>query len=191
MAAGLEWLQAEPNPAEFGLLCRWFGQVLALRERFLSDVCASFDPLRSNETASVGLLGAAACRSGLLSLTDYVSYKRGHVGGSRYRHGRCDLWIADPARDLSLAFEFKQTFYGAATRTATIRRQLDRACYDARQIDVLEAHRRFGALLTTIDRLDLAAPIAEARLAALAPHTSYACRLGGGTAPVWLFLQAI
>lgn len=191
MSRGVEWLSGVGETPDFEIMRQWFAQVLALRLRFFASVSAGFDPLRLNETASVGLLAAAAARAGLLTITDYVSYKQRHDRRLAYQCGRCDLWVADPQLGLSWAFEFKQYVYGASTRAETIAGQLVRACDDARRIAALEAHRRFGGLI-------MAGPLScderrecELRLLELGCRSSFACRLWGGPAPIWVFLEAV
>jgi hypothetical protein len=187
----VKWIAGDRRTQEFRLLSRWFQQLLRLRERFGECVFAGYDPLALNETASVGLFAAAASRSGLLALTDYASFKRTWTREARYRRGRCDLWVADPRRDLSWAFEFKQGWFSSRTRLATIETLLDRACCDARSVDMLEAHRRYGALIVTVDEREGDCAEQEERLAQLADRASYCCRLSGSAAPVWIFLERV
>ncbi len=192
MPAGIvDWIAGRRETQEFRLLSRWFQQLLRLRERFGECVFAGYDPLALNETASVGLFAAAASRSGLLALTDYASFKRSWTPEARYRRGRCDLWVADPRRDLSWAFEFKQGWFSAGTRLATIESLLDRACGDARNVDMLEAHRRYGALIVTVEGREPDCPQQDERLAQLAERASYCCRLSGSVAPAWIFLEQV
>jgi hypothetical protein len=186
----VDWVRRLDRSDEFRLFSRWFHQVCRIRERFALCMSANFDPLCSNETASVGFLAAAASRSGLLTLTDYVSVKRGGGWGAPYRPGRCDLWVADPDRELSWAFEFKQGLFGRGTRLATIGRLLDQACFDAGRVDRFEADHRYGGLIVAVQD---SGSLTEANicLAQLAPRTSYCCRLGGSQMPVWVFLARV
>jgi hypothetical protein len=191
MGERVEWLSPERATPEFRLISRWFTYVLYLRGRFSARVACGLDPLRSNETASVGLLAAAASCAGLLTLTDYVSFKRSLGADGSYRRGRCDLWVADPGEEVSLAFEFKQCFVRHGLRGETIAAQLGRACDDARRLDLLEAHRRFGGLILSVNGSGSESKRCSRRLAEAGERASYACRMTGGQGPVWLFLQSI
>jgi hypothetical protein len=186
----VDWIAGADQSDEFRVLARWFAQVGQIRARFATCMSADFDPLASNETASVGVLAAAASRSGLLSLTDYVSIKRGWDTRAPFRFGRCDLWIADPRRQRSWAFEFKQGLIGRGTGLARVSKLLDQACFDARRVDRLEADHRFGAVVLGFQS---GAPIGDYDdgLRQLSVRASYCCRLCGGAAPVWIYLEAV
>lgn len=186
----VDWIRRRERSDEFRLLSRWFRQVSVIRQRFAACMSVDFDPFRSNETASVGLLAAAASRSGLLTLTDYVSVKRGWAPCTPYRLGRCDLWVADPVRQLSWAFEFKQGLIGRGTRLAKVSKLLDQACFDARQVDRFEADHRFGAIVVGFQTGQESAE-GEESMRQLSERSSYCCRLGGGVAPVWILLEAV
>jgi hypothetical protein len=186
----VDWIAGADQSQEFRLLSRWFRQVCQIRERFATCMPGDFDPLGSNETASVGFLAAAASRSGLLTLTDYVSIKRGWEARAPYRLGRCDLWVADPLRQLSLAFEFKQGLIGKGTRIAKISKLLDQACSDARRVDRLEADHRFGAMVIGFQSRAQSGEYDEG-LRQLSARTSYCCRICGGAAPVWIYLESV
>ncbi|NNM77974.1 hypothetical protein HJG53_13785 [Sphingomonas sp. ID1715] len=190
-AGALRWLTGNERSHEFHLLTRWFRQVLRLRERFAECVFAGVDPLSINETASVGFLAAAASLTGCLALTDYATLKRGLVRSAQYRRGRCDLWIADPRSDLSWAFEFKQGLFNSGTRLATIEALLDHACSDARQINDLEAHVRFGGAIIVVEPCAAKRFDHEIRLVELAARASFCCRIEGGSIPVWVYLEAV
>jgi hypothetical protein len=186
----VDWIAGADQTDEFRLLSQWFQQVCEIRERFATCMSADFDPLGSNETASVGFLAAAASRAGLLTLTDYVSIKRGWEARAPYRLGRCDLWLADPLRQLSWAFEFKQGLIGRGTRLAKVGKLLDQACFDARRVDRLEADHRYGALVIGFQNGAQFEDYHEG-LRQLSARTSYCCRLCGGAAPVWIYLESV
>jgi hypothetical protein len=186
----VDWIAGADQSDEFRLLSRWFKQVCVTRERFVSCMPADFDPLASNETASVGFLAAAASRTGLLTLTDYVSIKRGWEARTPYRLGRCDLWVADPRRQHSWAFEFKQGLVRRGTRLAKVSKLLDQACSDARRIDRLEADHRYGALVLAFENNVHSEDLSEG-LRELSARSSYCCRLCGGAAPVWIYLESV
>ena len=171
-------------------MSRWFRQVGQIRQRFARCMSTDFDPLGSNETASVGFLAAAASRSGLLTLTDYVSIKRGWEARIPYRLGRCDLWVADPRRQISWAFEFKQGLIGRGARVAKLGKLLDQACSDATRLDRLEADNRFGALVIGFYN-GTQSENYEDDLREISARTSYCCRIGGGAAPVWIYLASV
>ena len=187
----LDWVAGDQQAGEFHLLARWFRQVLRLRERFAECVFAGVDPLSINETASVGFLATAASLSGCLALTDYATLKRGLEHSARYRRGRCDLWIADPSSDLSWAFEFKQGLFTSRTRLATVEALLESACSDARMINDLEAHVRFGAAIVVVEPCATTCLDHEERLTELATRASFCCRISGESMPVWVYLRAV
>lgn len=186
----VDWIVGRDDTDEFRLLSRWFQQVCRIRERFATCMSADFDPLDSNETASVGFLAAAASRSGLLTLTDYVSIKRGWETRTPYRTGRCDLWVADPGRQLSWAFEFKQGHFGRGMRLAKISKLLDQACFDARRVDRLEADHRYGALIVGSDRRSHTDEL-ESGMRKISAQATYCCKISGGAHPVWIFLESV
>lgn len=186
----VDWIVGADATDEFRLLARWFRQVSRIRDQFAQCMSVDFDPLRVNETASVGFMAAAASRSGLLTLTDYMSVKRGWEKREPYRVGRCDLWVGDPDRQRSWAFEFKQGAVGRTTRPDKIRQLSDQACQDARRVDRLEAHRRFGGLVLTLQHGSRPAEIGD-QLKVLCARASYCCRLGKDERPAWIYLEEV
>ena len=188
-ASRIEWLSGDRRSREARLWSPWLRQLPRLRKQY-SDVF-EFDPLRSNETASVGLLATAAGRAGLLTMAEYVAWKRAPGRGRPYRNGRCDLWVGHADSGTSWAFEFKQHFCANRCRPATLTKHLDRAREDARQVDSQEADRRFGGLIVSgwIDD-----PLPEMTVDAieeLARASTFSCRVGGGSAPVWLLFDEV
>lgn len=186
----VDWIAGQNRSEEFAVLTRWFQQVCRSRARFASCMSSDFDPLGSNETASVGFLAAAASRSGLLTLTDYVSIKRGWGPLAPHRLGRCDLWLADPKRQISWVFEFKQGLVGRGARPATMSKLLDQACCDAKRVDRLEADHRYGALIVAVQEPKALSDV-ESDLDRLSSEASYCCRLSGGPAPAWIYLKSV
>jgi hypothetical protein len=186
----VDWISGRNRSEEFRLLSRWFRQACRIRARFASCLSGDFDPLGTNETASVGILAAAASRSGLLTLTDYVSVKRGWDARAPYRAGRCDLWVADPERQISWAFEFKQGLIGRGARPAKMGKLLDQACFDASRVDHLEADHRYGALIVAVQERNSSVEV-ENGLTELSTRASYCCRLDGGATPIWLYLRSV
>lgn len=165
----LEWLRRMPRiRREF---CRW---------------SHDFDPLHSNEAASVAVLAIAASRAGYLAHTEYVAFKRHVTRGRPFRRGRCDLWVAHVGDQISWAFEFKQHFAAARIRPQTFQRRLDAALADARAVDRDEADRRVGCLL--IVPSDTAPRTSQLirHFDELCSRADLAFRIGGGTGAAWL-----
>jgi hypothetical protein len=179
-------LSGDHRSREARLWAPWLRQLPRLRKQVANAF--DFDPLRYNETASVGLLATAAGRAGFLTLAEFVSDKRAPGRGRPYRNGRCDLWLGHADTGAAWAIEFKQLFCAARCRPMTLEDQLRRACEDAWQVDAVEG-RRFGALIVS-GWLEDALPIATVKsIETLAAATAYSCRVGGGTAPVWLLFD--
>ncbi|WP_447753333.1 hypothetical protein [Sphingopyxis fribergensis] len=181
------WMKADARRHEATIWARWLGKVPQMRRAFAQAI--DDDPLLYNETASVGVLASAAARAGMLALAEYSATKRGDGRGRPHRHGRCDLWLCDPAAEISWAFEFKQLFCAPSPRRGTIAAALDRACADARKVHPLEADRCFGALLISAREGQALAPGAIERIEAVASGASFACKLGGGKLPVYLIMR--
>ena len=179
-------MSGDRRSREARLWAPWLRQLPRLRRQFANRF--DFDPLRYNETASVGLLATAAGRAGFLTLTEYVADKRAPGRGRPYRDGRCDLWLGHAESGAAWAIEFKQLFCAARCRPATLEGQLRLACEDAWQVDAVEG-RRFGALIVS-GWLDDALPVATVKtIEELAAGTTYSCRVGGGSSPVWLLFD--
>lgn len=121
----------------------WLAHVPAIRTSFY-NFTDGFDPLHSNETASVAVLANAAALAGFLSNTEYVARKRHTTSGRAYRPGRCDLWIADVKSQTSWALEFKQHRGAAGLRQSTFEKRIDHALKDAKSVDQSEGDRRAG-----------------------------------------------
>lgn len=183
------WMRSDARRIEATIWTKWLGRVPQIRRSFSKMI--DDDPLLYNETASVGVLASAASRAGLLALAEYSAVKRGSGRGRPHGHGRCDLWIADPASDISWAFEFKQLFCAPSPRRGTIAAALDRACADARMVHPLEADRCFGALLVSAREGEQLTDGAVERIEAVADEASFACKLGGGKVPVYLILREL
>jgi hypothetical protein len=105
------------------------------------------DPFGYNETASVGILVAAAFKAGLLALPEYVASKGVKGNRRKRRRGRCDLWVASTR--ISWAFEFKQMILAAPPRLNTLEARLARAVDCASHVTAAEADLRVGCLIVS------------------------------------------
>lgn len=185
----MQLLSGDGRSREARLWTTWLRQLPRLRKQYFEAF--EFDPLRSNETASVGLLATAAGRAGLLTMAEYVTWKRALSRGRPYRGGRCDLWVGDPRSGTSWAFEVKQHFCSKRCRPSTLAKHLDRACKDARQVDSLEADRRFGVLIVSGCADDSLPEATVTVINNLAAACTYSWRVDGGSAPVWLLFREV
>lgn len=168
----------------------WFRRVPAIRRKFCRW-SQDFDPFHSNEAASVAVLANAAAQAGYLAHTEYVALKRHASRGRPFRQGRCDLWVAEVAEEISWAFEVKQQFAAAGLRRGTFEAKLDRASKDAREVDRNEADRRVGCLVT-VPRSDVK-PSEEfiAHVDELNADGDVAFRIAGRMGPVWLTFRIV
>ncbi len=123
---------------------RW----LAAGEQIATDFRAwEDDPFAYNETASVGVLAAAAVKAGLLALPEYVAKKADKLDRRKRVNGRCDLWIA--SNRLCWAFEFKNMILGAPPRGQTLEDRLEAAVTCASEVTATEADARVGCLIVS------------------------------------------
>jgi hypothetical protein len=168
----------------------WLRRVPAIRRKFYRW-SEDFDPFHSNEAASVAVLANSAAQAGYLAHTEYVALKRHASRGRPFRQGRCDLWVAEVAEEISWAFEVKQHFAAAGLRRGTFEAKLDRAWRDARDVDREEADRRVGCLVT-VPRSDVK-PDAEfiAHVDELNADADAAFRIAGRMGPVWLTFRIV
>jgi hypothetical protein len=166
----------------------WLRQVARSRKAFAQFI--DYDPM-SNETASCGVLSSAASTAGLLSMAEYICQKKHKSDYRRRGNGRADLWIADPAREFSWAFEAKQVRCVPGTRTATLETALKEACHDASRITDLEADRFYGLMLATLpadEDLDDLEPLCD-RLDGFAEEADIACKFGGSSKPAYAYFR--
>lgn len=165
--------------------------------RAAEDITRTFepwwdDPFGYNETASVGILAAAAFRGGLVALPEYVA-RKGTRGNRRKRYGgRCDLWLAS-AR-VSWAFEFKSMILGVPPRLTTLKSRLDRAVECAGQVTGAEADKRVGCLIVSTYNAngeDAQIALGE-RLASFKAHADFAAVIRPGNdyaEPTFFFMR--
>jgi hypothetical protein len=184
----LSWFKVDGRLIEASSWEPWLRQVAKTRRafgKFLTDL----DPLM-NETASCGLLSSAASTAGLLSMTEYLCIKKHKTDYRRRRNGRADLWVADPAREVSWAFEAKQVRCAPGTRTATLEEAMAHACHDASQLTDLEADRLYGLLIATLpeEEIDDLEDLVD-RLDAFAHEVDIACKFGGAARPAYVFFR--
>jgi hypothetical protein len=190
MPSEMTWLAGDKRTLESRLWTDWFSAIPQLRDQF-SQIRENDDPFLYNETASVGMLASAASRSGLLALAEYVAIKRGTGRGRPLRNGRCDLWVQDPTSHRAWSFEFKQCYATGGVRRATLERKLRAACSDASAVHSFEADRYFGGLMILGDDENALGGNCVATVETLAAEMTYACRISGGTTPVWVLLLDI
>jgi hypothetical protein len=183
----MQWIKCDARRSEAEIWGKWLDRVPQIRRAFAKMI--DDDPLLYNETASVGVLASAATRADLLALAEYSAVKRGNGRGRPHGYGRCDLWLADPAANMSWAFEFKQLFCPANARGQTVAAALQRACDDMKKVHPLEADRLFGALLVSARENHVLSDKTVQAIEEVAADASFACALGGGKVPVYLILR--
>ena len=129
---------------EANVWSRWLraGEQIATSFRAWED-----DPFGYNETASVGVLAAAAVKAGLLALPEYVAKKGDKLDRRKRVHGRCDLWVASDR--LCWAFEFKNMIRGTPPRRKTLEDRLKAAVQCAKEVTAAEANARVGCLVVS------------------------------------------
>jgi len=181
------WLKIDGRVVEATSWAPWFQQVARSRRAFANFI--ELDPLM-NETASCGVLSSAASKAGLLSMTEYLCIKKHHTDYRRKGNGRADLWVADPERKISWAFEAKQVRCAPGTRPTTLEEAMAQACHDASRLTDLEADRFYGLLVATLPEEDLEdlGDLVE-NLDAFADEVDIACRFGGGARPAYAFFR--
>lgn len=185
------WLNVDRRLTEAGSWEPWFKHVAKTRRAFAQFI--DLDPM-SNETASCGVLSSAASTKGLLSMTEYLCVKKHKTDYRRRGHGRADLWVADPSRKISWAFEAKQLRCEPGTRRATIEAAMSAACHDASRLTDLEADRFYGLLIATLPAYayadaDALRGICD-RLDEFGETSQIACKFGGGAQPAYAFFCA-
>lgn len=167
----------------------WLRNVASTRRSF-SEFITHYDPM-SNETASCGVLSAAASAAGLLSMTEYLCLKKDPQHYSKRVNGRADLWVCDTGRKMSWAIEAKQVRCVAGTRAGTLRNAMVDACDEASRMPDLEADRFFGLVIATLPT-DVDPHVLTkmtGRLVDFAEETEFACRVEGGRHPTYLFFR--
>jgi hypothetical protein len=123
---------------------RWLTAADELRE-ILFENGQGFDPLRYNETATVGFLVAAAGRAQMLALPEFAEDCRKLPKG-RVRAGRCDLWLADQDWKINWVIEFKLNWFGPRSREQLVT-SLNEAVRNVFDRDPLEADDRWGCVV--------------------------------------------
>jgi len=181
-----ELLSGDRRHAEIKCWEPWFHEVGRARHAFRKAV--GLDPM-CNETASMGVLAAAASRVNMLAMTDYVCRKRGLHDGRSFRHGRADLWVYDPNRGTSWVFEAKQFRAPPGARQTTFEKHLRRACHEAARVPEWEADRKFGILIVT-GRDEVLKDTLSQAAAEQAERSFAACRFDGGELPAYAFIRA-
>jgi len=183
------WLKIDRRLIEASSWEPWLRQVARTRKAVASFI-EDYDPL-SNETATCGVLSSAASKVGLLSMTEYLCVKKHNTDYRRRGVGRADLWVADPDREISWAFEAKQVRCAAGSGQATFESAMKAACHDASRVTDLEANRFYGLMIATLpfdhdlDELD---GLCE-QLDDFAEEVDIACKFGGGPLPAYAFFR--
>lgn len=181
------WLNIDRRFTEAGSWEPWLKHVARTRKAFARFI--DLDPM-TNETASCGVLAAAASSSGLLAMTEYICIKKHKTDYRKRGHGRADLWVADPRRSISWAFEAKQLRCAPGTRTATIEAAMASACHDASRLTDVEADRFYGLLIVTLPAAadpDALHALCE-RLDDFGEASWIGCKFGGGAQPAYAFI---
>jgi hypothetical protein len=129
---------------EAALWARWLNEAEEISAQFRTW---EDDPFGYNETASVGILAAAAFRAGLVALPEYVARKASKEDRRKRVDGRCDLWLATARSDW--AFEFKSMAIGVPPRAATLNARLQEAVDCAKHVTATEAAKRVGCLIVS------------------------------------------
>lgn len=191
----LHSLRGDGRTGEMRFLRRWLEAAHSLRDAMFEGG-DGFDPLRYNETATVGLLVAAAGRAGLFALPEFTESHRKLPEG-RVRAGRCDLWIADEDWSINWLIEFKLFWYPPGARKGLVR-CLNKAVKCVFERDSGEAGRRFGCAVyhpsdDWLDQTDeqRAQWKAPERIEALAAHADYGFRLDGEAPPAYILLKEV
>ena len=167
----------------------WLKTVAKTRRPF-NEFIPDFDAM-SNETASCGVLSAAATTAGLLSMTEYLCLKKDPSHYGKRVNGRADLWVCDTTRKTSWAMEAKQVRCAPRTRLTTLQDAMEDACDEASRMPALEADRFFGLVIATLPGGVNPEELAKVmgRLDAFAEETEFACRVEGGRHPTYLFFR--
>ena len=179
-----ECLKTDQRRIEAPLWQRWMDHVSKSRRGFAELI--DFDPL-TNETASMSVLAAAASRSGLFAMTDYVCDKHQKDRRKRLRRGRADLWVGSST--CTWAFEAKQIRCRPGVRLTTLEARLELARHDAGELPESEGDRFFGILVATLPD-GVSTPKLEDCLTDFAQKADFAWRIGGGTRPAYVYLKA-
>ncbi len=182
---GIKILSGDKRKSEAQHWAYWLSKVPRMRREF-GRWGTGFDPFEWNEAASVAALANAAVKAGYLAHTEYISLKRRKSRGRPYRHGRCDLWLADVDSKRSWAFEVKQHFAAARIRQSTFDTHLERARMDAKDLDHREADDRVGCLIL-VPKCPLEKdPHHIERYDNLCMSSDIAFRINGGIEPIWI-----
>lgn len=185
---------ADDRSADARFCKRWLSAADELRTQ-MDHGGEGLDPFLYNETATVGLLVAAAGRARFMALPEFVENNRALPEG-RVRAGRCDLWLASADWSIDWLVEFKQCWYGPRPRTTLIDR-LNAAIKAVFERDRQESRDRWGCAVYVPGpssfekgcRRD--AWTAGANLERLARHVELGFKLEGADAPVYLLLRKI
>lgn len=174
----------------------WFRAASEIRDAVYStDEGYEFDPLRYNETATVGFLANAAGRANLFALPEYEAIKT--KSDKSERSGRCDLWVGSGDGELHAMLELKLCWYLPGSRVKLITR-LNEAIECAHKRSAREAGERWGGVvycpvqkwlrLGEKRRSEWQAPL---NLRELARYVDFACLLDGDAGPAFVLLKRL
>lgn len=190
----VECLQGDLRTVE-GKFCRqWIEAADDMRNHLFTEG-GGFDPLRYNETATVGFLVAAAGRAGLFAMPEFLE-DSARLPEGRVRAGRCDLWLAPADWTFDWVLEFKLFWYGPDARAGLIT-AMNKAVDCAFGRSRSEASDRWAATVYCPNsrwfarRADHAAWTSPARIERLCGEVDLAFLLGGPAAPAYLLLKRI
>lgn len=195
---GLHVIERGSDVEAFDFCKHWLSAADRLR-RHLYDEGQGFDPLRYNETATVGFLVAAAGRARMLALPEFTE-DCAKLPEGRVRAGRCDLWLASEDWTINWLMEFKQCWYGPRSRRGLVTALNDAIkCAverDKREADVrwaVTVYCPFDSWYEKDESKSKKAAVwtSPEAIAALARHVDLAFRLDGAMGPAYILLKRL
>jgi len=166
-----------------------------MRDHLFEDG-SGFDPLRYNETATVGFLVAAAGRAGMFALPEFTEDNRMLPEG-RVRAGRCDLWLASEDWSINWLIEFKLCWYGPNARAGLVT-PMNEAITCVFDRDRGEADDRWGCVVyspgsrwTEESEASRARWRSQARIEIVADAVDFAFEIIGPAGPAHILLKKI
>ncbi len=190
----IKCLQGDSRSAHVRYCRRWLAAADEMRTHLFEDG-NGFDPLRYNETATVGFLVSAAGWAGMFALPEFTE-DRAKLPEGRVRAGRCDLWLASEDWKLEWLLEFKLCWYGPRSRRGLVTR-LNDAIKCAIDRDKDEASDRWGVTVYCPndawyeDPEDRDAWQTPKRLVHLAGSVDMAFHLDGPAGPAYILFKKI
>lgn len=190
---GLRHIKGDRRTAEVKFCHTWLQAASDMRDHLYGG---GFDPLRYNETATVGFLVAAAGRAGFFALPEFTEDNRKLPDG-RVRAGRCDLWIGSEDWEINWLIEFKLGWYGPRARDRLIT-PMNAAIKCAFQRDRAEASDRWACVVYAPGRRwvfererQRAKWQSHLMVDRLAEHVDIAFEIGGTAGPAHILMKKI